>query len=799
MAEDVAISIPMKMPDEDTLTMSGFASGVVTLIDQSNLPLTALAEAINIFLYEKGAAGPRWGTRWYGTTPVLPVPGAATAAIATGTTLGVGIYKYVVTYVTSTGETLQGSAVSVTTTSSNQKVNLSVIPVFGGASVTARNIYRTKVGGSVYYLLTTLSNNTATTYTDTTADSSLGSVNPPSTNTTTAAIDGSGTYLSAAGGNQMLIIAGGNIFRSTNDGLTWSWCSGASFTPGKKAYITQVSDDSSGNNYVYITDGYDYPIRYNGSTTLVPFVPIGNPSAPTVEATGLTTGPYEYFYRIAAVTAVGTSAGSTSGTITTNVAREAWDPTNTGNFYTTLTWTAVTGAVRYDIYLASDASDDAANNNYYLDSVGAVASPSYVDNGQIVEDPTSTVPVVNTTGGPRCREFVPIGARLYGVQDRDYLYRVWWSGSGPFIGYFSDAYDGGYIDLQVGSQYFPVQVCDYRDGKGDPLTTIFCNSTDTRGCIWQMSLAATTILDTQFTQPTANKLAGSRGTPAPNSVVSVLDDYMFFNYQAIYDLGSRQSIFNLLSSDEYSANVRPTLVNNINTAYTQGVCAWYYLAKVFISLPFNSTVNNTVLVYDTERKAFIPQAYTYGVERYFQYTDTTNVNHLLFWKPGDTQLSETNSSFKGDYGQAFQTSLKTGLQPTQKDRFGWMYADTGYIELSQQVDNVYIELVGTDRIKGYATQASVTMVTNGSTAGSTAGWSTFAWSTQPWTYLPAIPSIFAESTSKRYFLPNVELNNYQWHITTQDINSAYIVRTLQITGTATDSGMPPQWLLNTST
>lgn len=677
MAETVDVNLPTAVPPEQFLTQTTFESGVITLVNPTNLPPNALAEATNIMLYEKGAPGPRWGTDWYGTSP----------------------QSY--------------------------------------------------------------------------------------------SIDGGAMYQSAAGANHLIMESNGNIYRSLNNGTTWDLCTGATLTAGKKVYHCQAGYDGSGNNYMYITNGYDYPVRYNGTTTLVAFVAILPPGTPTAVATGLSTGVYEYFYRISAVNNVGFTQASASGTITTSIARESWDPTNTGSHYVTLSWAAVTGAVRYDIYLAEDAADDAANNNYYLDSIGAVASPGYVDNGQQALDPNTTAPLTNTTGGPRVRELVAIGSRLWGVEDRDYPYRAWWTGSGPFVGYFSDSYDGGYIDLQPGSQFFPVQVVDYRDGKGDSLSTVFCNSADTRGCVWQISLAATTLLNTQFTEPTANKLAGSRGTPAPNSVVSVLNDFMFFNYQAIYDLGSRVSLFNLLSSDEYSANIRPTLVNNINPSSISGVAAYYYLAKVFISVPYNSNVNNAVIVYDTERKCFLPEAYTIGMERLFQYTDTQGLNHLLFWKPGDFGFSETSASITGDYGAAFDTSLLTGLIPTQKDRFGFLYLDQAEVEFAQPVGNIYLELLGIDRFNGYVSQLTATVTPEVNT--STVAWSTFPWSTTPWDHVSSVSESYAEESAKRYFIASCELNAYQWHVTTSSPNSAYVLRTLQIQGAATNAGPPQSW------
>lgn len=103
---------------------------------------------------------------------------AATAALAAGTTLGIGSYVYVYTYVSPDGESLPSPTTSITTTSGNQKVNLSGVTV-GPTGTTARNIYRTAVGGGVNYKLAgTIADNTTTTYADTLADGSLGAAAP---------------------------------------------------------------------------------------------------------------------------------------------------------------------------------------------------------------------------------------------------------------------------------------------------------------------------------------------------------------------------------------------------------------------------------------------------------------------------------------------------------------------------------------------------------------------------------------------------------------------------------------------
>jgi hypothetical protein len=112
--------------------------------------------------------------------PIGAAPTAAPSATsAAGTGLGVGIYLYAVSFVKQGqfGESLPSPTASVTTTTGNQHVALSSLPL-GPTGTTARRLYRTTVGGSQLKLLTTLANNTATTYTDTASDGSLGANAP---------------------------------------------------------------------------------------------------------------------------------------------------------------------------------------------------------------------------------------------------------------------------------------------------------------------------------------------------------------------------------------------------------------------------------------------------------------------------------------------------------------------------------------------------------------------------------------------------------------------------------------------
>lgn len=91
---------------------------------------------------------------------------------------GVGTYKYSVTFATAISESQAGTQATITTTTGNQKVNVSSIPK-GPLGTTKRNIYRSLLGQTSPLLLATLADNTTTTYADSTPDSSLGAAPNP--------------------------------------------------------------------------------------------------------------------------------------------------------------------------------------------------------------------------------------------------------------------------------------------------------------------------------------------------------------------------------------------------------------------------------------------------------------------------------------------------------------------------------------------------------------------------------------------------------------------------------------------
>jgi hypothetical protein len=122
-------------------------------------------------------------TRAFGNIAVVGAlatpPAAPTLAAGAGSALGVGTYRYVVTFVTDGYETLASQEASQATTTGNQQITVT-LPT-GPTGTTARKVYRTALGGAAGSegLVATIGDNTTTTFNDATADSALGTAGPP--------------------------------------------------------------------------------------------------------------------------------------------------------------------------------------------------------------------------------------------------------------------------------------------------------------------------------------------------------------------------------------------------------------------------------------------------------------------------------------------------------------------------------------------------------------------------------------------------------------------------------------------
>ncbi len=193
-------------------------------------------------------------------------------------------------------------------------------------------------------------------------------------------------YFDFAGVIHLVIVAGGNVYRSTDNGLNWTICTAATLTSGLTVNMNQY------NNYLYLTDGTDNITLYDGSTVLTQYVALSTPAAPTVAETGLAGTGYNYYYKIARVNTVGFSIASAASVVTQSaISRENWDSTT--NFATLTTPNGIATQTRWDVYISEDNV-----NFYYLSSVSATsgATSAFVDDGTAIVVPSTIAPTAST-------------------------------------------------------------------------------------------------------------------------------------------------------------------------------------------------------------------------------------------------------------------------------------------------------------------------------------------------------------------------------------------------------------------
>ena len=837
-------------PTPDYLTLGNAKRGVMTVINPTNTPKDALVQAENTYLYENGQPGSRPGVGWYGnaittTSRVNPITtinlitNPSFEVDTTGWSLNAGGTGGSLTRTTSEFYTGVASA-SINGGASGRSVTFSLTGLTAGQYYTVQGRMKA-TAGETFYLYDTISTSvpaiqvTATggwdpisrvilatgtsglvefgllsspgkTYyldavmmeegtapsnyfdgsfpdTDAIDYSWTGTANASTSERIAytliaAQIDGY-DYFDFDGEIHLVAVAGGSVYRSTDNAMTWEECTGGTLTPGISTNFNQ------NGGYLYITNATDPIFRYDGTLTLQAYVALDTPAAPTVTKTGLGATTYKYYYKISAVNQIGFTEASPKKDVSVSLTRDTWDATTN---YVSVTGTVDTDATRVDVYL----SEDDLSYFYLGSAIPASGSFTFKDDGTAVPVPSTLAPTGDTTQGPKVAELTNVGVRQYGVRDPENRYRIWFTGAGNYSGSFSSAYDGGYLDWQPGGKDYPVKVVDYRSGKGDPIATVFCDSADGQGCILQMSLDTLTIGDISITVPSAYKLPGSRGTSAPLSVVNVLNDYFFYNSQAIYNLGSRAQFLNILSTDEASANIRPT-VKEISSNGEDGIAAAYYDAKVLFSVPRGSSVNNCVDLYDTERKAWIPNAFTIGFSKFLPYTDTNGARRLLALKPGDNRLSEISESIKGDYGVPFRVDILTGIYSVSRNRFEFQFSEEAELELSNVQGPINFEILGEERKRGYRVvkQKSFNFTTDANSADS--GWDNTQWDEAAWDDTSNVPNVVSDISKKKYFTVQKEMNSIQWRVYTQSLDAKFVIQTLQTWGTVTQAGKPTGW------
>lgn len=562
----------------------------------------------------------------------------------------------------------------------------------------------------------------------------------------------------------------GTAYKSTNNGTTWSTLSGATFTPGNQYFFLQI------DLRLYITNNSDALTYYDGSS-LVRNTAILKPANFTAtRGAGLTAGAFSLFYTVTALNAVGETEGATEATVTTNLRRDVWSGATE---LVNLAWDAVTGAVRYQIYL-----EDESGAQVYLDET---TTNSYADDGSRELNPYVETPLTNTTGGPILGRLALSNNRIWGIDENN---NVVFSGTGQYINNFSFFYGGGYTELDKGGREFPTVVTHYRTGKGDTAPTVFSKSADGRGSIWQIAMDSITIGSETITIPTPVKIVGSIGAQGESAITDANDNVFSANKKGVYALRNKAQMFNVLSTEEQTVNIRPTYRSAINGAKYDDIVAYFSDAKVLFSASQNGSSNDTTFLYDTERNAWI-WAWTLGFEQLFEYTDSNESTHLLGIVSGESKLIEVTDRATTDYdGGAIETIWKSPLlhiDPKNKATFAKI--KDVILELGRPQGNITFQVLGLQKNKPLSLLATKTY----SDTVSNVDFHNYLFGDGSFGDDDETPSTFAQASVKKRVRVNKLLNAIQYRITSTTANTKYTINSVMARGRVVPTRPPSEW------
>jgi hypothetical protein len=372
---------------------------------------------------------------------------------------------------------------------------------------------------------------------------------------------------------------------------------------------------------VYPFNGTDKLTFINLSDwTITSYTALSTPTAPTsTVSANLSSGtkPYNYYYRVSANNAVGESIASVvSAAVNVNTIREGWGSDTAIAKTATISWTAVTGATSYTLYVGTQA----ATTNELFTTTGL----SYTDDGSLNPNPFKLAPEGNSTEGFVSRWLYndPKNSQLFGVSTDNKLY---YSAAGT--GDFSPYNGGGYVSIDESGDTDLNFVSGFRNGKGDPVITASSRGAAGKGILSHVTFDTLTIGDQTITYPNVYPASGQSGTYAPRGTIKAKDSLFYFTGKDVRSTGTSQSIIGILTTLSLGQVIEPDL-DKINLEALKNSVGVEYKDRLYWALPVNSDRNNEIWYLDLSRKNAWVLRWTVPADDLWLYEDNDGNTHF---------------------------------------------------------------------------------------------------------------------------------------------------------------------------
>lgn len=590
-------------------------------------------------------------------------------------------------------------------------------------------------------------------------------------------------------------------FKYAKDMGAWTTVSGHTWSTTVWTNMVQY------DNKILIANGVDsFSYIDLTSFTFVGYTHVAAPGTITTTlGSSLAAGSYTMYYYATAVTANGETLPSPVATVNVNTARNMWYNPNvtqvaSNNYYVGLSWAKLTdtAVIGYNIYL----SDGVTGVAYYIDSVIQPASGTtvnYTDYGLAAINDFIQLPTTDTTTAPGFSWIAISDNRLFALGDPNHPWRLYFaSATPPYLEGFSPYVGGGWVDIMPGSAQQPKYVGQFRDGKGDPMTTILMEEPSGYGSTWHCTITTSTIGNSVVAIPTLIQSIGSFGTGAPRSVVQTEQNVYFHcgGPAGYYSTGSIPTLFNVLATNEISVLVRPDF-RAIPLSAATSICATEFDRKIFLSVPYGASQNNRIMVWDLEKQNWNPYAFDFGVSQFIRYTDNSGSLHLLAiptTPAAGNYIVELSPNYLDDNGVAFEAHLQTGLIHVTADHVQFAHVTYVFYEFGTPGGKITLGFSGTPKNLPLSQISSYTLPFGSS--DSTVGFDTYAFSAEPFSYATASPGTVTELSVKRRILVNKLLNNWEGDVNSRATATQWTLNQIVATGQLVPTATPSSWIVN---
>jgi hypothetical protein len=308
--------------------------------------------------------------------------------------------------------------------------------------------------------------------------------------------------------------------------------------------------------------------------------------------------------------------------------------------------------------------------------------------------------------------------------------------------------------------------------------------------VWQISIGSATVGDFSFSVPSAVKVVGSSGTDSQLSVVADTNNIWFFNRRGIFTLGPEKNYYGILRTNELSSRIR-NYVRDLIGSQIGNVCAYYYDAKIFFSVPTSSSGNNRIIYYDTERLNWTVD-WSIGAKQFMEYTDTSDVTHFLYVPVSGTKMIELSQNIQGDLGSAFSTSYVSGRWPLRKLWKDFLKLKKVFIKLGNPRGAINFEILGSTKNSGFSSAGTATITSLTSQTGM--GFDLMG-NVQMGDTL-GVPTTFSDSSDPRYIKINKKLRDIQLRLTTNSIDADYTLQSFIFSGNEIQTNPPSGWKIS---